>query len=339
MVSAVTGSLDRPQGMWFNPGYLSQTHHQTWEPRDGTPAAGPASRPELPGRFGELPCAAIVDEIEAGNIRALIILGGNRLIAWPQPERVTRALASLDVLAVVEVIENEMTALASHVLPAAGQLERADVPTGAEVYALRSFSQCTEAVLAPVAERRPTWWVLAQLGRRLGAKLPGDLNPDTATESAVLHAIYGGNRDGWQAIRDAPTAIVTPERPYGWVHDSLPDGRLRLAPKMLVRKMSSTLADGHGLARAASPEAILHPDDAAEMGITDGGRAVIRSAHGDVTMTVRIDGRTRRDTVSAPHGFTAANTARLISGDDVDALTGMPVMTGIPVTVAPSRGR
>ena len=358
MVSAVTGSLDRPQGMWFNPGYLTRSDHQTWEPRDGTPTAGPASRPELPGRFGELPCAAIADEIEAGNIRALIVLGGNPLIAWPQPERVMRALASLDVLAVVDVVENEMTALATHVLPAAGQLERADVPTGAEVYALRSFSQYAEAVLPAVAERRPTWWILAQIGRRLGVRQHADVNPDTADDGDVLRAIYGSGEDRWRAIRDAPTALIAPERPYGWVHESLPDGRLRLAPTMLaaqlaaqrdpdpatlalmprrlLRKTNSTLADGHGLSRAASPRAVLHPLDAAERGIADGGRVLISSLHGAITMEASVDDRALRGTVSAPHGFVGANTAQLISADDVDAQTGMPVMTGLAVSVAPT---
>lgn len=358
MVSAVTGSLDRPRGMWFNPGYLSRTHRQERALLDGTPTAGPASRPELPGRFGERPCAAIVDEIEAGNIRALIVLGGNPLIAWPQPDRVARALASLDVLAVVDVIENELTALATHVLPAAGQLERADVPTGAEVYALRSFSQYTEAVLPPAAERRPTWWILAQLGRRLGLRAAGGLDPDFATDAEVLQAIYGGaDPEAWRTLRDAPTALVTPERPYGWVHDALPEQRLRLAPALLVeqlasepdpapasltlmprrllRKTNSTLADGHMMPRPATPEAILHPADAEERGIATGARVTLSTLHGSVELEARIDDRGRRGTVSAPHGFAGANTARLISGDDVDPRTGMPVMTGVPVTVTP----
>ena len=92
------------------------------------------------------------------------------------------ALARLDALAVVDVIHHGAGALATHLLPASGPLERADVPTGSEVHALRSFSQYTEAVLEPVAERRPTWWILAQLERRLGVDLMHCLDPDAATE-------------------------------------------------------------------------------------------------------------------------------------------------------------
>jgi anaerobic selenocysteine-containing dehydrogenase len=52
MLGAVTGSLDRPGGMWFNPGYLTQLDRAAWEPSDGAAEPGPPSRPELPARFG-----------------------------------------------------------------------------------------------------------------------------------------------------------------------------------------------------------------------------------------------------------------------------------------------
>ena len=100
-------------------------------------APGPPSRPELRPVLGQYPCVAMVDEIEAGNLRALVVGGGNPLHALPDIDRTRAAFASLDVLAVVDVADNELTALATHVLPAAGQLERADI-TLAENVSLRS---------------------------------------------------------------------------------------------------------------------------------------------------------------------------------------------------------
>ena len=34
-------------------------------------------------------------------------------------------------------------------------------------------AQYTPRVVAPGAERRPSWWIFSQLGRRLGLELPG----------------------------------------------------------------------------------------------------------------------------------------------------------------------
>jgi anaerobic selenocysteine-containing dehydrogenase len=357
MVSAVTGSLDRPGGMWCNPGYLHQAHRRDGTVLDGSAAPGPASRPELPGRFGELPCAAVVDEIESGNLRAMVIIGGNPLVAWPQPERVARALSSLEMLAVIDVIDNPVTALATHVLPAASQLERADVPTGAEVFALQSFSQYADAVVPPRAQRRPTWWILAQLARSLGLTLPAGYDPDTAGEADVLRAMYGDTAR-WAALHEAGTAVIAEERPYGWVHDRLPDQRLRLAPAMLVeqlrtasdpqpsqltliprrllRKNNSTLADGEGISRGAQPETVMHPDDAATRGVQDGTWILVTGEHGTLRTRVRLEERAARGTVSTPHGFVDVNAAELASAYDVDPLTGMPRFTGLSVDVAPA---
>lgn len=362
MVSAVTGSLDRPRGLWFNPGYLSQNHRAGVDVRDGAAAPGPRSRPELPGRFGELPCAAVVDEIEAGNLRTLVVLGGNPLIAWPQPKRTAAALRRLDALAVVDVIDHDLTRLATHVLPAAGQLERADVPTGAEVYALSSFSQLTDAVLPRGAERRPTWWILAQLGRRLGVDLlPSGLDPDTAGDVDVLAALYGSDRRRWDALVEAPSGVEVHERPYGWVRRRMPEGRVRLAPRPLVdqlratpattrpalvaiprrelRKINSTLADGVGLRRPASAAALVHPTDAARLGIADGDRIVIASAHGRLATVAQLSEAVLPGCVSAPHGFVGANAAALTStvAGAVDPQTGMPFTTAIPVDVTLDR--
>jgi hypothetical protein len=128
-VMILTNSMNRPGGVWFHPGFFRQT--------DAAPLPmlspemyfgfGPPSRPELPGFLGEGPCAALPSEIAAGNIRAVLNLGGGLLTAFPD-ERVLRpALAQLDVLATVNIAANSTTALSTHMLPTKDQLERADI--------------------------------------------------------------------------------------------------------------------------------------------------------------------------------------------------------------------
>jgi anaerobic selenocysteine-containing dehydrogenase len=358
-INAITESLDRPGGMWFNPGYLTQRDAESWEPSLGMAAPGPASRPELPGRFDQLPSVALAGEIEAGHVRALLVLGGNPLVALPDPDRTARALAALDVLAVVDVIHNEVVELATHALPAAGQLERDDIH-GIDFLGVEGFGQYAEAVVPPAAERRPAWWIVAQLAERLGVSLPGGPDADS-TDGTVLRALYGADAERWTALREAHSAVIAPSRPFGWVHDKLPDGRWRLAPAMLVdqlgdlaapdpmtlsltprrqrRKLNSQLSDGHRQRIRPRAEALLHPDDGAELGVRDGQEVVVSSPSGRLRLPARIDARAAtRGIVSVPHGFVAANVARLISADAVDPLTGMPRLTGVPVTVTSADG-
>ncbi len=86
----VTGSFDRPGGMWFNPGYLRQLDRRSLGTSGDQPADGPKSRPELKNWLNEFPCSALADEIEAGNLRALVVLGGNPMRALPDPDRLAQ---------------------------------------------------------------------------------------------------------------------------------------------------------------------------------------------------------------------------------------------------------
>ena len=81
----LSGSLDRPGGVRFHDGALGRLRPPR-PPRP--PAPGPASRPSCRASPVRLPAVALVDEIEAGNVRVLVVTGGNPIGALPEPERV-----------------------------------------------------------------------------------------------------------------------------------------------------------------------------------------------------------------------------------------------------------
>ena len=342
---AMTGSLDTPGGMRFNRGMvmrLARNMHPVAKP-------GPPTRPELRAVIGQYPCVAMVDEIEAGNLRSLVVGGGNPLSAFPDEERTRAALAALDVLAVVDVADSELTELATHVLPAAGQLERADL-TLAEHVSIRSGMQYTAPVVAPAAERRPAWWIFGQLARRMGGDVLGGADPDDLTDAAYLGGILG--RNAGEVLAAGPHGVDVPHE-YGWVtRDLLPDGRWRLAPPELVERLRvhrPPTADAlvlvnrrdvrrlNSLAYAEGAEAQVrvHPDDAGRL--LPGDAVTVTSAHGSLTGTVALDPGLRPGTVSVNHGRAGADVARLTSRThDVDPLTGMPLASGVPVRLARS---
>ncbi|WP_085553173.1 molybdopterin dinucleotide binding domain-containing protein [Azospirillum agricola] len=88
--------------------------------------------------------------------------------------------------------------------------------------------------------------------------------------------------------------------------------------------------------------------DIAKHGLAEGGRAGLRSRHGAVVGVVQADETLRPGTVSLTHGFgglladgdagmleRGASVARLVGRDDRDPVTGMPRLSGIPVTLHP----
>ena len=343
----LTGSLDRLGGMRFQDGPLGRL-------RPPVPAAarpGPTSRPELRRVAGQVPVVALVDEIEAGNVRALVVTGGNPMGAVPEPDRMRAALAALDVLAVVDVAESELTRLATHVLPATGQLERADLMLAANL-SVRSGVQATGPVVAPVGDRRPVWWMLGSLSSRMGGDLLGGADPDALTDEQFLRGLMArSNLDADEVFAAGSRGLdVAPE--FGWVHDTLlPDGRWRIAPEELVARLAGHTDPTDGLVltprrevawsnsvryagAGTEPVVRLHPADADAAGLVDGDRADLASAHGTMTATVAVDPQGRPGAVSVTHSAAVPGPGLLTSAhDDVDPLTGMPRASGVAVTV------
>ena len=369
----ITGSYEQPGGLWFHPGFLRCFDRRTLRPSAAEPTAWPRppSRPDLPGFYGEYPCAALVDEIEAGNLRALLVIGGNPASSLPDTPRVAAAFAQLEVLAVADVIATDTTAQATHVLPCAGQLERADVPDYVDQYYPLVASQHTVAVVAPARDRRPLWWIAATLGERLGHRLlPGELEATSATDDDLLDAFCNRGRLPLDELRAAPTAIVAEGPVRGWVHENvLPEGRWRVAPRVLIedlarvaahttasiaeepdsqeltllprrllRNLNSQLRDVGGPGgRLESAVALINPDDARSRGIKDAGLVRLTSPTGSLTVTARYDDGMRRGAVSLPHGFADPAVGALTSGRvDTDPLTGMVRQSGLRVQVSPA---
>jgi len=345
----ITDSMNRPGGIWFHPGfaYRLESFELPIIPPEGHFGPGPRSRPETQAFLREWPCATLPDEINAGNIRAFLNLGGSLLTAFPDAGSLLPALEKLDVLATTEILPNETTAISTHVLPTKGQLERPDV-TLWDILSPRVSAQHTDALVTPVGQRRSMWWVLAEIGQRLGHELA-----DTdASDEAMLAQVSSGGRAPYDELVTNGWAEADRELPAPWVDRHIERlGGWRLAPQVLVdqlnalrepaqlvlvprRQMCRLNAQLEFLGEVA--EIVVHPDDAAAAGVSDNQRLIVRSEHGELTGVARVDASVRRGAVSVPHGHASANVNLLTSKDDIDLVTGMTRYSGIPVSLHPA---
>lgn len=120
VLNILTGNLDRPGGALFP---YSATERA---PRPAAPGKGFAlgrwssrvgGHPEAKG---ELPIAALAEEIETpgeGQIRALIAIAANPVLSAPDGDRLDRALAGLDLMISIDPYLNETSRHADVVLP------------------------------------------------------------------------------------------------------------------------------------------------------------------------------------------------------------------------------
>jgi anaerobic selenocysteine-containing dehydrogenase len=351
----LTGAMNRLGGTWFHPGFAYQLEAfgdlLPITPIEGSFGPGPRSRPEAQAFINEWPCAVLPDEIAAGNIRALINVGGSLVTSFPETGKLVPALRNLEVFATTEIINNETTELATHVLPTKDPLERADI-TIHDILSSHVSVQHTPAVVEPVGERRSMWWVFAELGQRLGYEMGSLGDPATSTDEDVLAVLLAGARTKYDEVVTTGWAEVPQELPAPWVEAHIERmGGWRLAPPLLVDQLAAleppaplvfvprrqrNKLNGQLDFLGEPPEILIHPDDGAAAGIVNGHKVTVRSVSGELTGIAKVDGSIRRGAVSIPHGHHVANVNRLTNKDDIDVVTGMVRYSGIPVSLHPA---
>lgn len=99
-------------------------------------------------------------------VRGWMTYSTNLLQAMPDPPATIKAIESLDLLAVIDVIPTEMAGWADIVLPEANYLERYD-DLNVELFR-EPFVALRQPVVEAPAGQKPNWWIARELGLRLG---------------------------------------------------------------------------------------------------------------------------------------------------------------------------
>jgi anaerobic selenocysteine-containing dehydrogenase len=354
----VTGSLDREGGSWVNRGRINRKDKMTIPaaPEEGWRRPGPESRPELCGTAGDYPCAAIPDEIAARHLRAMAVFGGNLEPCLPDTVNMYEALKKLEVLAVFDVRHTRTTDIATHILPTKDQLERCDITFVTDNQFPLHATQYTPAVVEPLGERKAYWWIVGQLGKRMGIDFFPGFEIDNATDDDLIKYLLRNSEVDFDEIRakrllSEPLEIGWAQR---WVDENI--GGWRMAPQPLADQLRDLEAREHPegpgsliliprrqkyhensklLELRDKPWVFLHSHDARDAGIDEGALVEIRSVNGHVRRFAKIDDTLRPGCINVPHGWSdELNVNRLTGTKDIDALTGMVLYSGLEVSVA-----
>jgi len=158
----------------------------------------------------EMPTAALADEILTpgdGQVRAVINVGGNPLVAWPNQAKVQRALESLELLVSIDIKMSPTARMSHYVIAPKVSLERDDIATAPEIFYEEPYARYAEALLEPPGDVIDEWEFYWELARRLdspiltaGGPLPVDRKP---SKFEVLEKITHGCRVPLARVRDA----------------------------------------------------------------------------------------------------------------------------------------
>jgi formate dehydrogenase len=148
------------------------------------------------------PGGILADEILTPGprqVRALFVTGGNPLLTMAGAGRLAEALASLELLVVLDILPTETASLAHYVLPCTSPIQRPDLPF---IFPLmlglqsKPYLQATRPVLEPEAEQRDEATIYLDLARAAGAPLFGSRLAQWILEAA--RTIHSSRRPGRQ---------------------------------------------------------------------------------------------------------------------------------------------
>ncbi len=299
----------------------------------------------LRGYIGEMLCSVISEEILEpgdGQIRALIVSGGNPAVAWPDQELTMRALRDLELLV---VIDHRMTATAReahYVIAPRLSLERADVPHLMDRWFAAPYTNYTEAVVEPEGDVVNEWEVFWGLARRLGIELPtagGDLAAmEQPSDDDVIDMVYARSRMSTAEVRasrgvihEDKALVVQPADPDCTARfDVAPDSMMNALNEVVHQRTSAERLSGFDperypfrlvsrrlkavinslgpelpnlAAKGTTNAAYMHPDDLAELGLADGDLVDITSPTGQIRGVCEGASDVRPGVVSMAHSW------------------------------------
>lgn len=288
-------------------------------------------------------------------LKALVVFGANPLLTWPGGARLRDALAQLDSLVVIDHVLTETASMADVVLPAGSFLARPELWWGAD-----SNGDLLIGLSEPLVDESDLmsdWEIAKAIAEKSGL---GNAFP-WADEHAAIDARLEPMGLSVEVLQSSPRGVRWGSVQYGTYEDGgfrTPSGKVELvssrlaeaghdplpgyvpvlgdraveAPGVIVTTGARVAAYQHSRYRwvpalAAlhpEPDAVMHPDTAAECGVLEGDRVRVTSAQGDIVLKAVFDDRVLRGAVSIMHGWDQANANLLTDAERLDPVSGFP---------------
>ena len=317
-----------PQPQWLTDGVKSRVSDDICE----TVVLSPY------GPLKEMPTAVISDEMlleGEGQIKALICVGGNPLLAWPDQEKTHAALSGLELLVCIDIKMAATAQMADYVLAPKMCLEREDVTLLTDIWHDKPYSQYTQTVVEAEGDKIEEWEFFWAMGKRMGLNMSMANGPINMQEKPkkfdLLANITQGSRVPLQEIYnteggkifDVPDVILD-------APDPTTRGRLQLFPQgleqeleashndmkssgtkdypllLISRRMKNTYnSTGPELSllksKGTTNPAFMHPQELAALQVADGDIVEVHSRHGAIPAVVTASDDIRPGVISMSH--------------------------------------
>ena len=385
VLNIITGNFDRAGGAMFpQPAFdLLRNYKKGFKSSFGQYHSRVR---KLPFFNGEFPVAALAEEIQTageGQIKSLITVAGNPVLSSPSGHKLAEAFQELDYMVCVDIYLNETTKYANIILPATTGVENAHYDIFFNSFSVRN----TVKYSAPLFEReeyqRNDYEILKELTIRMSdEEVPGhvkSLTPEIILDVELKKGPYGEQGFSLQKLIDNPHGIdIGPLMPCAAERIKTSDGKINLLPQLyvddlvrlnavmsqparnknypfdligrrLVKSHNTWTQNSARLVKGKNPCTLeIHPDDAQQLGVSNGQLVNVSSISGEVLINAVITDDVQRGVVTMPQGWghnqkgtnmSIAATQPGVSINDltdvnrVDLLTGNAAFNGTPVAI------
>jgi len=315
------------------------------------------STPEANARFQKFwgteldlkPGLTVVEIMNAaydGKIRGMYIMGENPAMSDPDVEHARAAMAKLDHLVVQDIFLTETAYLADVVLPATAWPEKTGTVTNTD-----RMVQIGRKAVEPPRDAREDFWILVELGRRLGLDWKYAHPKEVFDEMrGCMDSIKGIT---WERLeRDSSVTYPCenegdPGQPVVFTtHFPTPTGRAKFVPADLIpaaerpdgdypmvlitgRQLehwhTGAMTRRAGVLDAIEPEPVasMHPLDLQKLKIKAGEILTVESRRGRISLYARADAGTPRGAVFIPFAFYEA-AANILTNPVLDPFGKIP---------------
>jgi formate dehydrogenase alpha subunit len=287
-----------------------------------------------------------------GRVRAMYVVGENPLLSEPDLHHAEKAIEQLDFLVVQDLFMHETAERAHVFLPAAAFAEKDGTFTNSE----RRVQRIRQAI-DPPGQARPDWWIACELARRTARRLGTSVSgfdyhhpSEIFDELARLWPSLAGMSYARLESGGLQWPCPTPDHPgtrYLYA-DSFPRGKGRFVPvtqgveaaelpdpdypfllntgRLLYHWHGGTLTRRvEGLLQLAPRlEVAVHPADARQLGVDDGGALRVVSRRGELTAYARVTEAVRRGAVFVPFVKLHDSAANFLTNSAVDPFAKIP---------------
>jgi len=280
------------------------------------------------------------DAMEAGEMKALYLMGENPVLSDADSNHIIKALKHLDLFIAQDIFLNESNELADVIFPAVSYAELDGVFSNTDRRVQR-----LHAAIDPIGDARPDWQIISEFANRMGYPMHYDSAEDIMKEIASVTPSFSAityDRLIFDSVQWPCTSTENPgvkflhegkfTRGKGFFHGIEHRGPaevvdeeypLWLSTGRMFVHYHTTMTQRCPSLLSEVPEFLIevHPVDAQKRGLKNREKVKVFSRRGELEARVDITEKVREGVTFMPFGMGGLNNVNLVTNSATDPIS------------------